>query len=35
MLEAYRHIHLQLRMATNFRKILTVSGAGRVEVFTG
>jgi hypothetical protein len=34
-LEAYRYIYSQLRMATNFKKILMVFGDGRVEVLTG
>lgn len=34
-LEAYRYIHSQLRMATDFQKILMVFGDGRVETLTG
>jgi len=34
-LEAYRYIYSQLRMATDFKKILMVSSDGRVEVLTG
>ena len=34
-LEAYRHIYSQLRMATDFRKILIVFGDGRVGILTG
>jgi hypothetical protein len=34
-LEAYRYIYSQLRMATDFTKILGVFGNGRVEVLTG
>lgn len=33
-LEAYRYIYFQLRMAMDFRKILMVSGDGRVETLT-
>jgi hypothetical protein len=33
--EAYRYIHSQLRMATDFRKILMVFGDGRVGLLTG
>ena len=33
-LEAYRHIYSQLRMATDFRKILMVFGDRRVEMLT-
>jgi hypothetical protein len=34
-LEAYRYIYSQLRMATNFKKILMVFGDGRVGTLTG
>ena len=34
-LEAYRYIYSQLRMATDFKKILMVFGDGRVEMLTG
>jgi hypothetical protein len=34
-LEAYRHIYSQLRMATDFEKILMVFGDGRVGMLTG
>jgi len=34
-LEAYRYIYSQLRMATDFNKILMVFGDGRVEVLAG
>jgi hypothetical protein len=34
-LEAYRYIYSQLRMATDFRKILMVFGNGRIEELTG
>ena len=34
-LEAYRHICSQLRMATDFQKILMVFGDGRVGMLTG
>jgi hypothetical protein len=34
-LEAYRYIHSQLRMATDFKKILMVFGDGRVGMLTG
>jgi hypothetical protein len=34
-LEAYRYICSQLRMATDFKKILMVFGDGHVEVLTG
>ena len=34
-LEAYRCIYSQLRMATDFKKILMVFGDGRVEALTG
>jgi len=34
-LEAYRHIYSQLRMATDFKKILMAFGDGRVGVLTG
>jgi hypothetical protein len=34
-LEAYRYIYSQLRMATDFEKILIVFGDGRVGVLTG
>ena len=34
-LEAYRYICSQLRLATDFRKILMVFGDGRVEMLTG
>ena len=34
-LEAYRYIYAQLRMATDFKKVLMVSGDGRVGVLTG
>ena len=33
--EAYRYIYSQLRMATDFKKILMVFGDGSVEVLTG
>ena len=33
-LEAYRYIYSQLRMATYFKRILTVLGDGRVEMLT-
>ena len=33
--EAYRYIYSQLRMATDFMKILMVFGDGSVEVLTG
>ena len=33
-LEAYRYIYSQLRMASDFKKILMVFGNGRVEVLT-
>ena len=33
--EAYRYIHSQLRMTTDFKKVLMVFGDGRVEVLTG
>lgn len=33
--EAYRSIYSQLRVATDFKKILMVFGDGRVEVLTG
>jgi len=33
-LEAYRYIYSQLRMATDYKKILMVSGDGRVGVLT-
>ena len=32
--DAYRYIYSQLRMATDFKKILMVFGDGRVEVLT-
>jgi hypothetical protein len=31
----YRHIYSQLRMATDFKKILMVFGDGRVGMLTG
>ena len=34
-LEAYRYIYSQIRMATDFKKILMVFGDGRVEVLAG
>ena len=34
-LEAYRYIYSQLRMATDFKKILMVFGDGRVGMLTG
>ena len=34
-LEAYRYIYSQLRMATNFERILMVFNDGRVEMLTG
>jgi hypothetical protein len=34
-LEAYRHIYSQLRVATDFKKILMVFGDGRVELLAG
>ena len=34
-LEAYRYIYSQLRMATDFKKILMAFGDGRVEVLAG
>jgi hypothetical protein len=34
-LEAYRYIYLQLRLATEFKKILMVFGDGRVGMLTG
>lgn len=34
-LEAYRHIHSQLRMANDFQKIVMVLGDGRVGMLTG
>jgi hypothetical protein len=34
-LEAYRHIYSQLRMATDFKKIVMVFGDGRVGMLTG
>lgn len=34
-LEAYRYICSQLRMATDFRKILMVFGDGRLGMLTG
>ena len=34
-LEVYRYIYAQLRMATDFRKILMVFGDGRVGVLAG
>jgi len=34
-LEAYRYIYSQLRMATNFKKVLMVFGDGRVGLLTG
>jgi hypothetical protein len=34
-LEAYRHVYSQLRMATDFKKILMVFGDGRVGILTG
>ena len=34
-LEPYRYIYSQLRMATDFKKILMVFGDGRVEMLTG
>ena len=33
--EAYRHIYSQLRIATDFKKILMVFGDGRVGTLTG
>jgi hypothetical protein len=35
LLEAYRHIYSQLRVATDFKKILMVFGDGRVGMLTG
>ena len=34
-LDAYRYIYSQLRMATNFKRILMVFNDGRVEMLTG
>ena len=34
-LDAYRYIYSQLRMATNFERILMVFNDGRVEMLTG
>jgi hypothetical protein len=34
-LEAYRYTYSQLRMATDFKKILMVFGDGRVGMLTG
>ena len=34
-LEAYRYIYSQLRMATEFKKVLMVFGDGRVGMLTG
>jgi hypothetical protein len=34
-LEAYRYIYSQLRMVTDFKKVLIVFGDGRVEVLAG
>jgi hypothetical protein len=34
-LEAYRYIYSQLRMATDFKKVLMVFGDGRVGMLTG
>ena len=34
-LEAYRYIYSQMRMATDFKKILMVFGDGRVGMLTG
>jgi 6-phosphogluconolactonase/glucosamine-6-phosphate isomerase/deaminase len=34
-LEAYRYIYSELRMATDFKKILMVFGDGRVGTLTG
>ncbi len=34
-LEAYRYIYSQLRVATDFKRVVMVSGDGRVGMLTG